>query len=69
MYLGFTPDLCFAHLVQTLDRNPCILGAVLDEDDTTARFDGSHNAREHFVGKFQLVIDVDHDRHVNRGHR
>ena len=54
------------------DRLPQIrpvLGAVFDEDDTPARLQCPHDARQHLERALQLMIDVDHDGHVDARRR
>jgi len=61
MRRGFTPYLLLAHLVQRLNRNCRILGAIFDEDDASAGLEGGDDAVEDFRGIGEFVIHIDHD--------
>ena len=62
---GFAFDLLFGHFVNALDGDFGIFGAVFDEGDATARFEGADNAFEHLERMGEFVVNIDHDGEID----
>ena len=66
---GLLLHLGGAHLVEFLDGNPGVLLAVFHPDQPSAGLEGLRQGGGHGVRVVELVVDVDHHRHVHRGRR
>jgi hypothetical protein len=62
-----TPYLRLSHLIQRLDRDCRILGAISDEEDALTQPESPGNAAEDFQWVAKLVMDIGDNCRVGSG--